>query len=91
MIGSAVPGGVFIPSMIAGAAMGRLIGFMLRSINGTELIFADKGTYSLVGAAATLSGLTRLTIAATVMLLEATGSMQYVYSISFSHILVHIY
>jgi len=41
-------------------------------------MFADKGTYALVGAAAALSGLTRLTIAATVMLLEATGNMQYV-------------
>jgi chloride channel 7 len=80
MIGSAVPGGVFIPSMIAGASLGRVIGHLLRSINGAELLFADKGTYALVGAAATLSGLTRLTIAATVMLLEATGTMQYVSS-----------
>jgi H+/Cl- antiporter ClcA len=86
MIGSAVPGGVFIPSMIAGASLGRVIGHLLRSINGAELLFADKGTYALVGAAATLSGLTRLTIAATVMLLEATGTMQYVSSpSSFSH------
>lgn len=36
------------------------------------------------GAAAALSGLTRLTISATVMLLEATGNMQYVLPIMLS-------
>ena len=80
MIGCAVPGGVFIPSMIAGAALGRLIGHGLRAVDPSAnvLMFADKGTYALIGCASALAGLTRLTIAATVMLLEATGNMQYV-------------
>jgi len=33
MIGCAVPGGVFIPSMIAGAALGRLVGHGLRAMD----------------------------------------------------------
>jgi len=38
MIGCAVPGGVFIPSMIAGAALGRLVGHALRALDPTEQV-----------------------------------------------------
>ncbi len=46
MIGCAVPGGVFIPSMIAGAALGRLVGHALRALYPSKsiMMFADKGT-----------------------------------------------
>jgi chloride channel 7 len=77
--GIAVPSGLFVPSLLSGAAFGRLVGHLLHKldphIGGT---FADSGTYALIGAAAALGGMARMTISLTVILLEATGDMQYV-------------
>ena len=76
--GLAVPSGLFVPSLLSGAAFGRLCGHLLHradSFNGT---FADAGTYALIGAVAVLGGMARMTISLTVIMLEATGDMQYV-------------
>lgn len=74
----AVPAGMFVPSLLSGAAFGRLVGHLLHKIDNTSGTFADSGTYALMGAAAITSGITRMTISLTVMILEATGDMQYV-------------
>jgi chloride channel 7 len=76
--GIAVPSGLFVPSLLSGAAFGRLFGHLLHKLDHTNGTFADSGTYALMGAAAVLGGMTRTTISLTVMLLEATGDMQYV-------------
>lgn len=76
--GIAVPSGLFVPSLLAGAAFGRLCGHLLHKLDHTSGTFADSGTYSLMGAAAVLGGMARMTISLTVILLEATGDMQYV-------------
>jgi len=76
--GVSVPSGLFVPSLMSGAALGRLIGHLLHQFDHARGTFADSGTYALMGAAAVTSGVTRMTISLTVMILEATGDMQYV-------------
>eukprot|EP00611_Tribonema_gayanum_P016725 TRINITY_DN2911_c0_g2_i4.p1 TRINITY_DN2911_c0_g2~~TRINITY_DN2911_c0_g2_i4.p1 ORF type:complete len:839 (-),score=229.88 TRINITY_DN2911_c0_g2_i4:151-2667(-) len=77
--GIAVPSGLFVPSLLSGAALGRLCGHLLHKLaGGNGALFADSGTYALIGAAAALGGMARMTISLTVILLEATGDMQYV-------------
>lgn len=76
--GIAVPMGSFVPSLLSGAAFGRLCGHLLHKLDHTSGTFADSGTYALMGSAAVLGGIARMTISLTVMLLEATGDMQYV-------------
>jgi H+/Cl- antiporter ClcA len=76
--GIAVPSGLFVPSLLSGAAFGRLVGHLLHKLDHNSGTFADSGTYALIGAAAVLGGMARMTISLTVILLEATGDMQYV-------------
>ena len=65
-----VPSGLFVPSLLSGAALGRLLG-NLASKFSTDLAFSN--TYALIGAAAVLGGMARMTISLTVILLECTG------------------
>jgi H+/Cl- antiporter ClcA len=76
--GTAVPAGMFVPSLLSGAALGRLLGHLLHKLDNAHGTFADSGTYALMGAASVTSGIARMTISLTVMILEATGDMQYV-------------
>lgn len=76
--GTAVPAGMFVPSLLSGAAFGRLLGHLLHKLDNAHGTFADSGTYALMGAASVTSGIARMTISLTVMILEATGDMQYV-------------
>jgi chloride channel 7 len=76
--GISVPAGMFVPSLLSGAALGRLIGHLLHKLDRAHGTFADSGTYALMGAAAVTGGISRMTISLSVMLLEATGDMQYV-------------
>ena len=73
--GLCIPSGLFVPCLLSGAACGRLLGHILHQIN--PVAFADPGTYALIGAAAMLGGMARMTISICVILLEATGDVQY--------------
>uniref|UniRef100_A0A3B5K8M3 Chloride channel 7 n=1 Tax=Takifugu rubripes TaxID=31033 RepID=A0A3B5K8M3_TAKRU len=75
--GLAVSAGVFIPSLLIGAAWGRLCGILLASITSTGSIWADPGKYALIGAAAQLGGIVRMTLSLTVIMVEATGNVTY--------------
>lgn len=69
------PVGLFVPSLLSGAGFGRIIGHLLNKTFPGEV--ADSGTYALIGAAAMLGGIGRMTIAGTVIVLEACGNTAY--------------
>ncbi|XP_077980115.1 H(+)/Cl(-) exchange transporter 7-like [Glandiceps talaboti] len=73
--GLSVPSGLFIPSLLTGAAWGRLVGIFVHQFIPGE--FSDPGKYALIGAAAQLGGIVRMTISLTVILIEATGDVTY--------------
>jgi H+/Cl- antiporter ClcA len=73
--GIAVPSGLFVPSLLSGAAFGRLFGNVARKLYPS---LAYSNTYALIGAAAVLGGMARMTISLTVILLECTGNEQFV-------------
>ncbi|XP_063930538.1 H(+)/Cl(-) exchange transporter 3-like isoform X2 [Zophobas morio] len=88
--GIQVPAGIFIPSMSAGAMMGRLVGIFFQWLrrNSATLtrIFPCKnnsycinpGLYALCGAAAGLGGVTRMSVSLAVILFELTGGLTYI-------------
>uniref|UniRef100_A0A915PKT8 Chloride channel protein n=1 Tax=Setaria digitata TaxID=48799 RepID=A0A915PKT8_9BILA len=74
--GLSVPSGIFIPTLLTGAAWGRLVGVMV------EYMFPDvtgihPGKYALAGAAAQLGGVVRMTISLTAILVEATRDITF--------------
>lgn len=75
--GLSVSAGVFIPSLLIGAAWGRLCGILLASTTSTASVWADPGKYALIGAAAQLGGIVRMTLSLTVIMVEATGNVTY--------------
>lgn len=75
--GLTVSAGVFIPSLLIGAAWGRLFGISLPFMTTIKLAWADPGKYALMGAAAQLGGIVRMTLSLTVILVEATGNVTY--------------
>lgn len=75
--GSKIPAGIFVPSMAVGATFGRAISLLVeRFISGPGTITG--GTYAFLGAAATLCGITHLTLAVVVIMFELTGAFMYI-------------
>ncbi|XP_067644434.1 H(+)/Cl(-) exchange transporter 5 isoform X3 [Eurosta solidaginis] len=89
--GMKVPAGLFIPSLLLGSIMGRIVGIGVERFaysyphiwlitgecdNGKNLI--TPGLYAMVGAAATLGGVTRMTVSLVVIMFELTGGVGYI-------------
>lgn len=74
--GLSMSSGLFIPSLLIGSAWGRLIGSGLTRLfpNCTVLV---PGKYALLGAAAQLGGVVRMTISLTAILIEATQGISF--------------
>jgi chloride channel 7 len=68
--GIAIPSGLFIPVILAGASYGRLVGRLFRSISNL-----DTGLFALLGAASFLGGTMRMTVSLCVILLELTNDL----------------
>ena len=68
--GCKVPSGIIIPALDAGAFFGRLIGQWIPSI--------CPGIFAMVGAAAFLAGVSRMTISLAVIMFELTGELEYI-------------
>ncbi|KAL7666831.1 Chloride channel protein [[Candida] zeylanoides] len=88
--GCKVPAGIFVPSMAAGATLGRAIGILMEICHRSwpeSPIFLTcpaegkciiPGTYAFLGAAAALSGITHLTVTVVIIMFELTGALRYI-------------
>ncbi|KAE9602070.1 hypothetical protein Lal_00040758 [Lupinus albus] len=68
--GIAIPSGLFIPVILAGASYGRLVGSIVDSFT-----VLDVGLFALLGAASFLGGTMRMTVSLCVILLELTNNL----------------
>lgn len=69
VFGTAIPSGLFIPAFAIGASFGRLVGLMHASITGSNLLITS---FTFLGCAASLGGMTRVTISVAMIALEST-------------------
>ncbi|XP_048005014.1 H(+)/Cl(-) exchange transporter 5 isoform X1 [Leguminivora glycinivorella] len=89
--GIKVPCGLFIPSLALGAIAGRIVGIGVEYLaykyskiwlfsgecsTGDDCI--TPGLYAMVGAAAVLGGVTRMTVSLVVIMFELTGGVRYI-------------
>ena len=68
--GIAIPSGLFIPVILAGAVYGRLVGRLFETIS-----HLDTGLFALLGAASFLGGTMRMTVSLCIILLELTDNL----------------
>ncbi|KAL5313787.1 hypothetical protein ACEPPN_018209 [Leptodophora sp. 'Broadleaf-Isolate-01'] len=68
--GCKVPSGIIIPALDAGALFGRLIGQIIPT--------SSPGMFAMVGAAAFLAGVSRMTVSLAVIMFELTGEVDYI-------------
>ncbi|KAL2417661.1 H(+)/Cl(-) exchange transporter 3 [Exophiala dermatitidis] len=91
--GLKVPAGIYVPSMVIGGLMGRMVGHLTQylvltypgSFLWSECQASDDieacvtpGVYALVAAGAVMCGVTRLSVTLAVILFELTGSLDHV-------------
>jgi H+/Cl- antiporter ClcA len=73
--GTAVPCGIFLPSIIIGCGLGHLIYPAHLLIFGNSTYTMNESTICILGAAAVLSGCTRMTYSLAVIMLETTTNV----------------
>ncbi|KAF9182137.1 hypothetical protein BGZ50_005103 [Haplosporangium sp. Z 11] len=88
--GLAIPAGIFMPSMVIGALFGRALGMLVQAWQTNHpgfWLFASclpdvpcvtPGSYAMVGAAAFMGGVTRMTVSLVIIMFELTGALTYV-------------
>ena len=76
--GTAVPGGIFMPSIFSGACLGGALGLAFKAaLPATWDV--QPGVYALIGATATLGGVFRSSISLVVIMVEGTGGGAFVF------------
>ncbi|KAK9146738.1 hypothetical protein Sjap_006641 [Stephania japonica] len=68
--GIAIPSGLFIPVILAGASYGRLVWTLF-----SPIFEIDAGLFALLGAASLLGGTMRMTVSLCVIMLELTNNL----------------
>ena len=91
--GIKVPAGIYVPSMVCGGLLGRIVGHAVQylALNYSHTGFFGNctpdsnpedcvvpGVYAMVAAGATMCGVTRLSVTLAVILFELTGSLDHV-------------
>jgi chloride channel 3/4/5 len=88
--GLQIPAGIILPSMAIGALFGRAVGIVMEiwahnhpnffafSTCEPDIPCVTPGTYAIIGAAAALGGVTRMTVSIVVIMFELTGALTYV-------------
>jgi chloride channel 3/4/5 len=91
--GIKVPAGIYVPSMVVGGLLGRIVGHSIQMliykypqfplfarcpVDGGPEACVVPGVYALVAAGATMCGVTRLSVTLAVILFELTGSLEHV-------------
>jgi chloride channel 3/4/5 len=89
-VGTMVPAGVLVPALATGSLFGRAFGIMiasLQSVFSTAYFFNEcsgaqlcvtPAAYAVVGSAAFLTGVTRMTVCLAVIMFELTGGLEYI-------------
>ncbi|KAL6757315.1 chloride channel, partial [Haematococcus lacustris] len=77
--GMGAASGVFVPTLVAGAAGGRLVGKAVRSVLhahgvGPAVVPLSIQSYAVVGSAALLGGVSRMLLSSCVLIIETSGA-----------------
>lgn len=70
--GTAVPAGLFLPGILVGCSLGRMLGLFIETNIENEVQMA---TYATIGAASVLAGYSRLSFSLAVIMLETTENV----------------
>lgn len=70
--GTMVPAGIFLPGILIGCSMGRMVGLFIENDIVKEI---KPSTYAIIGSASILAGYTRLSFSLAVIMLETTENV----------------
>jgi chloride channel 7 len=70
--GTAVPAGLFLPSILLGCGIGRIITLFIAANSSSSV---QPATYAIIGAASVIAGYSRLSFSLAVIMLETTENV----------------
>eukprot|EP01064_Diplonema_japonicum_P012524 TRINITY_DN19965_c0_g1_i1.p1 TRINITY_DN19965_c0_g1~~TRINITY_DN19965_c0_g1_i1.p1 ORF type:complete len:857 (+),score=103.47 TRINITY_DN19965_c0_g1_i1:59-2629(+) len=86
--GMSISSGLLVPMIVMGAAMGRLVGSLLvqASLSNEQAYLSvhqwiDPGVFALIGSAAFVGGVSRLTVSLVVIMLEISAELHFLFPI----------